>query len=89
MGPFQGQHFDNHQALDIDVLNHSNQNRRKLMHFEQENDLKAHFGPFLTRNGPFQGQQKFSQHFDHYQGLDIVILDQNMQSRPKLMYFEQ
>ena len=60
MGPFQGQqyfslHFDNHQVLDFIILNHDMQNRRKLMHLEQDNDLKPHFGPFLALNGPFLG----------------------------------
>ena len=58
MNPFQGQqkffqHFDNHQVLDFVILNHDMQNRRKLMHFEQDNGLKPHFGPFLALNGPF------------------------------------
>ena len=35
------------------------QNRRKLMHNNQENDLKPHFGPFLALNGPFLGQNIF------------------------------
>ena len=26
------------------------------MHFDQENGLKPHFGPFLALNGPFLGQ---------------------------------
>ena len=34
-------------TLDIHVLDLHNQNRRKVMHFEQENDLKAHFGPIF------------------------------------------
>ena len=75
--------------LDIHVLDLHNQNRRKVMHFEQENDLKAHFGPIFDPDWPFLDQAKFSQHFDRYQGLDIVILNQNMQNRPKLMHFEQ
>ena len=76
-------------TLDIHVLDLHNQNRRKVMHFEQENDLKAHFGPIFDPDWPFLGPAKFSQHFDRYQGLDIVILNQNMQNRSKLMYFEQ
>ena len=35
------------------------QNRQKLMHINQENDLKPHFGPFLALNGPFLGQHIF------------------------------
>ena len=31
------------------------QNRRRLMHIDQENDLKPHFGPFLALNGPILG----------------------------------
>ena len=58
MGPFQGKQkffwqLDNHQVLDFVILNHDMQNRRKLMHFEQDNGLKPHFGPFLALNGPF------------------------------------
>ena len=32
---------------------------KKLTHFEQENDLKPHFGPFLALNDPFLGQHSF------------------------------
>ena len=53
------QHFSHHQVLDLLILDHNTQNRRKLMHFEQDNDLKPHFGPFLALNGPFLGQQIF------------------------------
>ena len=39
------------------------QNRQKLMHLEQENDLKPHFGPFQTLifgpNGPIFGPAIF------------------------------
>ena len=35
------------------------QNRRKLMHINQENDIKPHFGPFLAQNCPFLGQHIF------------------------------
>ena len=57
MNPFQGQqklfqHFDNQQVLDFVILNHDMQNRRKLMHLEQDNGLKPHFGPFMALNGP-------------------------------------
>ena len=64
MGPLQDQqkvfqHFDHYQVLDIVILGHNIQNRQKLMHFEQENGLKPHFGPFLALNGPFSGQHIF------------------------------
>ena len=63
-GPFQGQqnffqHFYQYQVLDIVIIDHNTQNRQKLMHFEQENGLKPHFGPFLALNGPFLGQHIF------------------------------
>ena len=92
--PFLGQqiffqHLDSHQVLNIVILNHNMQNRQKLMHFEQDNGLKPHFGPFLALNGPFQGQQIFFQHFSHHQVLDLLTLDHITQNRQKLMYFEQ
>ena len=59
------------------------------MHFDQENGLKPHFGPSLALIGPILGPAIFFQHLDHYQVLDIVILDFNMQNRQKLMHFEQ
>ena len=46
-------HFDQDQVLDLVILDHNTQIRRKLMHVEQDNDLKPHFGPFLALNGPF------------------------------------
>ena len=51
-GPILGptkffQHVKNHQVLDIITSNHDMQNRGKVMHSEQENGLKPHFGPFL------------------------------------------
>ena len=45
--------------LDIITLNHIMQNRQKLMIFEQENDQKPHFGPFLALIGPFSGAANF------------------------------
>ena len=39
-------HIDHHYLLDIIPLNQKIQNRHKLMHFEQGNGLKPHFGPF-------------------------------------------
>ena len=35
------------------------QNRQKLMHINQENDLKPHFGPFLALNGLLFGHNIF------------------------------
>ena len=63
MGPFEGQrnyfqHFDHHQILDIVILNHNMQNRQERINFEQENDLKPHFGPFLALIGPILGPTK-------------------------------
>ena len=34
-------------------------NQQKPMHFEQENGLKPHFGPFLALNGPFSRPANF------------------------------
>ena len=39
--------------VDFIILNYHMQNRQKIMHFEQANGLKPHFGPFLALNGPF------------------------------------
>ena len=47
------------------------QNRRKLMHINQENDLKPHFGPFLALNGPFLGQHIFFQKSENVTFLDL------------------
>ena len=47
------------------------QNRRKLMHINQENDLKPHFGPFLARNCPFLGQHIFFQKSKEVTFLDL------------------
>ena len=57
-GPILGpanffQHFDEDQVLDLVILDHNTQIRRKLMHVEQDNDLKPHFGQFSALNGPF------------------------------------
>ena len=46
------------------------QNRQKLMHFEQDNDLKPRFGPFLALNDPFLGQQIFFQKSENVTFLD-------------------
>ena len=45
--------------LDIVILGYNIENQQNLMHFEQENDQKPHFGPFLALNGPFLGQHIF------------------------------
>ena len=34
-------------------------NQQNLMHSEQINDQKPHFGPFLALNGPFLGKHIF------------------------------
>ena len=47
------------------------QNRRKLMHNNQENDLKPHFGPFLALNGPSLGQHIFFQKSKNVTFLDL------------------
>ena len=52
--------------LDIITLNHIMQNRQKLMIFEQENDQKPHFGPFLALIGPFFGPANFFQHLESH-----------------------
>ena len=63
-GPILGpsnffQHLVHYYLLDIINIQHYMQNRQKLMHINQENDLKPHFGPFLALNGPFLGQHIF------------------------------
>ena len=56
LGPAKFFHsFDHYQVLDIVILNHNMHNQQNLMHFEQINDQKPHFGPFLALNGPFLG----------------------------------
>ena len=46
-------------------------NRQKLMHINQENDLKPHFGPFLALNGPFLAQHIFFQKSENVTFLDL------------------
>ena len=92
--PFQGQqiffqHLVHNHLLDIIIIQHYMQNRRKLMHINQGNDLKPHFGPFLALNGPFQGQQIFFRHLVHYYLLDIINIQHYMQNRRKLMHINQ
>ena len=53
------QHFNHYQVLDLVILDHNTQNRRKLMHSEQDNGLKPHFGPFLALIGPILGPTIF------------------------------
>ena len=65
IGPISGptiffQLPDHHYLLDIITLDHNIQNRQKLMHFEQENGLKPHFGPFLALIGPILGPTNIS-----------------------------
>ena len=71
IGPMLGptiffQHFGHNQVLNIVTHDSNMQNRQKLMHFEQENGLKHHFGPFLALIGPILGPKKISQRFDHH-----------------------
>ena len=65
------------------------QNRQKLMHFEHENGLKHHFGPFLALIGPILGPTKFFQHLKHHQVLDIITPNHDMQDQGKVMDLEQ
>ena len=63
IGPILGptklfQPLDHHQVLLTITAYHNMQNREKLMHFEQENGLKPHFGPFLALIGPILGHEK-------------------------------
>ena len=64
------------------------QNRQNLMHFEQENGQKSHFGPFLALIEPTLGPTKKIRHIDHHYLLDIITLYHNMQNWQKLMHFE-
>ena len=57
IGPILGpknffQQLKDYQELDVITFNHDMQNQGKVMHSEQENDLKHHFGPFWGRLGP-------------------------------------
>ena len=60
------------------------QNRQKLMHINQENDLKPHFGPFLALNGPFLGQHFFFQKSENVTFLDL-FQDFDAKNQTKLM----
>ena len=76
--PFSGptnffQSWDHHHLLNIINIYHNMQNRHlKLMHFNQENGLKPHLGPFLALIGPFLSQQIIFQYSDHHHLLNIL-----------------
>ena len=59
------------------------QNRQKLMHINQENDLKPHFGPFLALHGPFLGQHIFFSKIrkGHFSRLTSGYLDAKNQKK--------
>ena len=64
IGPILGptkiiRHFDHHYLLDIITRYHNMQNWQKLMHYEHENGLKPHFGPFLALIGPILEPKDF------------------------------
>ena len=59
------------------------------MHLEQENCLKPHFGPFSALIGPILGPTKFFQHLKHYQVLDTITSNHDMQNRRKVMNLDQ
>ena len=63
--------------------------REKQMHFEQQNGLKPHFGPFLAQIGPILGPTIFFQPLDNHQALQIISAYHNMQNLEKTMHFEQ
>ena len=90
-GPFSGQQnflqlFDHYEVIETIILDSNMQNQRILMHFEQEYDQKPKFGPFLAINGPFSGQQNFFQLFDHYEIIETIILDSNIQNQRILIH---
>ena len=62
-GPFLGQQFFSTLSPQLAARyhnpHHNVHNRQKLMHFEQENGLKPHFGPFLALIGPILGPTNF------------------------------
>ena len=63
IGPFRTtnlfyQPLDHLQVLQIIITHHNVQSWEKLMHFEQQNGLKPHFGPFLALIGPILGPTK-------------------------------
>ena len=53
------------------------------MNFEQENDLKRHFGPLLALIGPILGPKSFFSYLLH-----IITLHHNMHNWQKLMHLE-
>ena len=60
LGPANlSQHSNHHQLLDTLTLYHNMQNQQKLMHIDQENYLKPHFGPFFGPNWPIFGPNNF------------------------------
>ena len=64
------------------------QNRQNLMHFEQENSQKPHFGPFLALIEPILGPKKLFSALRPPLPLDITCLYTNLRNWPKLMHFE-
>ena len=56
------------------------------MQINQDKGLKPHFGPSFGPKRPILGPANFSQHSDNHYLLDIIILNQNMQNRQKLMH---
>ena len=64
------------------------QNRRKLTHFEQENGLKPHFGPFLALIGPTLGTTRAFSELQPPLPLDIISLYHKLLNWQKLMHFE-
>ena len=65
------------------------QHWQKLMHFQHENSLKPHFGPFLALIRPILGPIIFFQYLKHHQVLDIITSNHDMQNRGKVMHLEQ
>ena len=59
------------------------------MHLEQENPLKLHFGPFLALIRPILGPKKTFKPLKHYQVLEVITSNHDMQNRGKVMHLER
>ena len=55
------------------------------MHFDQENGLKPHFGPFLALNGPFWANTFFFQKSKNVTFLDLIKANLMQKNQKKLM----
>ena len=65
------------------------QNQQNEMHLDQKNDLKPHFGPFLALIEPILGPTELSKHLDHYQILNIITPNHQVQNWEEPMHMGQ